>query len=225
MRLLRLALLQFGVLLAATTVSVTPAQAGGWAVTVLDPLPTRVESGPAYTVGYWVLQHGSHPFEGTLGKTALEFVDQHGKTLTFPGVALPQPAHFAAAVALPHDGTWRMSAIQGIFQDYEIGTLTVPGKLAVNRPPMPMTENYKWGAIHPPDVAKMAAAPAANPASAPATSPAAVASARRPAAESGSTPWLLPLLIALGVAGAGLALALGRRRIPVLLTAVHLRRP
>ena len=46
-----------------------PAQAGGWAVPVLDPLPATVEADRTYTVGYWVLQHGTHPYEGTLEKT------------------------------------------------------------------------------------------------------------------------------------------------------------
>jgi hypothetical protein len=50
----------------------SPAHAGGWATT----LPERLEPGRAYTVGYWVLQHGSRPHEGDLRRTALHLARQ-----------------------------------------------------------------------------------------------------------------------------------------------------
>lgn len=133
-----------------------PAQAGGWAVTVLDPLPARVQADTAYTVGYWVLQHGSHPFEGELGKSGLRLVGAD-RELEFVGRALPEPAHFAVSVAVPA-GTWRVYAMQGWFAEFEIGTLTVPGGLTlapseqsaeVTGRPEGGGEPY-WGAIHPP---------------------------------------------------------------------------
>ena len=146
------------VLLVGPLLLASPAQAGGWAVTVLDPLPSRVEADTAYTVGYWVLQHGSHPHEGTLGKSGLRLVGADGE-LEFVGRALPEPAHFAASIAVPA-GTWRVYAMQGWFAEHEIGTLTVPGGLklapseqdvAVTGQPPDGGKPY-WGAIHPPYV-------------------------------------------------------------------------
>src|SRR5205823_580891 len=131
----------------------TPAQSGGWATTVLDPLPDRIESGRTYTVGFWVLQHGSHPYEGDLGVAALRFVGSNGTMLTYRGVALPEPAHLAAAIAVPEDGTWQVFGIQGIFADYEIGTLRVPGALSAKPTPPPMQVDghaHTWGLIRPP---------------------------------------------------------------------------
>jgi hypothetical protein len=78
--------------------------------------------------------------------------------VSFQGTALREPAHFAAAIAIPHAGTWRLHGQQGIFADYQVGTLTVPGGLAVLRPPTPMTmhSDTHWGVIRPPDLAAMA---------------------------------------------------------------------
>lgn len=133
-------------------VSTPSALAGNWAVTYLDPLPGTFRAGQPYTVGYWVLQHGSHVTDGELGATALVFTPAQGEPAVFPGVALREPAHYATAIALPHDGTWRVSARQGRFADHEIGTLTLPGPLSVTPPPAPMAigEKQPWGAIRPP---------------------------------------------------------------------------
>src|SRR6266498_1647482 len=160
MRHLR-SLLLVGTILATIVLPVAPAWAGGWAVTALDPLPPRLEPGRTYTVGYWVLQHGSHPYEGDLGTTGLKLVDPAGRAVTFEGVALREPAQFAAAIAIPHAGAWKLYGLQGVFAEYQVGTLTVPGGLTVLRPPTPMTmhsdtHDPHWGAIRPPDVAAMA---------------------------------------------------------------------
>ncbi|MBF9134419.1 hypothetical protein I0C86_36645 [Plantactinospora sp. S1510] len=133
-----------------------PAYAGNWAVTVLDPLPDRLESGKGYTIGLWVLQHGFHPYEGDLGTVALRLVDEQGASVSFPAVVLPEPAHYAAAVAVPRPGAWTVIGVQGRFADYRIGTLTVPGTLSVFGVPAPLqsaqTEKYWPGAIRPPAV-------------------------------------------------------------------------
>lgn len=135
-----------------------PARAGGWALTVMDPVPVTSPD-TTHTLGFWLLQHGTHPYVGAeLGEVALEFTDGK-RTLRFPGVALKEPAHYAAAISLPK-GTWEVKAIQGWFAPYEIGTLTVPGQLKVapvprefrqmiaNQQPL---ENH-WGAIRPPSI-------------------------------------------------------------------------
>ncbi|GAA3211307.1 hypothetical protein ACFO1B_34380 [Dactylosporangium siamense] len=152
-------------LLAATLVGLagglflapSPAFAGNWAVTVLDPLPDRLEPGKGYTVGMWVLQHGFHPYEGDdLGPVALRLVDGKGTAVVFPAVALPEAAHYATAIAVPHAGEWAVVGVQGRFADYHVGTLTVPGGLAVLGVPPPLespqADRYWPGAIRPPAV-------------------------------------------------------------------------
>ncbi|MFL6127453.1 MAG: hypothetical protein ACJ73E_00110 [Mycobacteriales bacterium] len=154
MRRLRVVVLL--VLVGLGMVPALPAYAGGWAVTLLDPLPDRVDAGKAYTVGYWVLQHGSHPYEGELGRTGLRLVGPD-RTLEFDGRALPESAHYAVAIAVPA-GKWRVYAMQGWFADFEVGTLTVPGGLVLRPSDLPVNVGGHsdsgaaphWGAVHPP---------------------------------------------------------------------------
>ena len=219
MRLLR-TMFAIVAILASVVLTAGPALAGGWAVTVLDPLPARLEAGRGYTVGYWVLQHGSHPYEGDLGTTGLKLVDDGGRTVSFQGVGLREPAHFAAAIAIPHAGTWKLYGLQGIFADYQVGTLTVPGGLAMLRPPVPMTmdSDTHWGAIRPPDVAAMASDTALpvstadrDAAAAPVQEPAAQTTAK-PRQADRVLPTAVALAVILGLAIAGGVVLLGPRR-------------
>ena len=221
MSLLRI-MVALAAILASAVLTARPAQAGGWAVTVLDPLPLRLEPGRSYTVGYWVLQHGSHPYEGALGTTGLKLVDDGGRVVTFEGVALREPAHFAAAIAIPHAGTWKLYGLQGVFADYQVGTLSVPGGLMVLRPPAPMTmhsdtHDTHWGAIHPPDVAALASDNAlpVSTADRGATAAAVQEPAGQRAAPTPQGDRMLPtvvvLAVILGLAAAGGVLLLGRR--------------
>jgi hypothetical protein len=142
--------------LAAVLLGGAPAMAGNWAVTTLDPLPDRIEPGSAYTIGFWVLQHGSHPYNGgRLDPVGLKFVDGKGAATVSKGVALAEPAHYATAVAFPGPGTWQVFGVQGPFQDYRVGTLTVPGGLTALPVPQPATvgaDEQPWGAIRPPQL-------------------------------------------------------------------------
>jgi hypothetical protein len=141
--------------LAAVLLSGAPALAGNWAVTSLDPLPDRIEPNRPYTIGFWVLQHGSHPYSGgVLDPVGLKFVADNGKATTYPGIALPEPAHYAAAVILPA-GTYQVFGVQGPFQDYRVGTLAVPGGLTALAVPPPLdvgAAQQPWGAIRPPQM-------------------------------------------------------------------------
>jgi hypothetical protein len=196
----------FGAVLVAMLVSAPAAVAGNWATTYLDPLPDTFRAGQPYTVGYWVLQHGSHPSYGELGSTALVFTPAQGDPVEFPGVALREPAHYAAAIALPHDGVWRVSARQGSFADYEIGTLTLPGRLAVSPPPTPAAvgEKQPWGAIRPPAIAlNGGGAVQAQP-----VVPSAVAPAPEPPSSLGAVMTVAGLVVVVGA-----ALLVGVRRL------------
>jgi hypothetical protein len=131
--------------------------AGGWATTLLDPLPDRIEANQAYTVGFWVLQHGSHPANPPITDAGLKFTDEKGTAMKFNGAALSEAAHYAAAILLPHDGAWQVEGLQGWFAPYKVGTLSVPGGLALATPPQAMQfdghADHAWGAIHPPNMA------------------------------------------------------------------------
>ncbi len=190
------------ILLAAASALVTasPAQAGGWATTLLDPVPERLEPGRTYTIGYWVLQHGSHPYEGDLGTTGLRMTDDAGTSIMYTGTRLPEAAHYAAAVVFDHAGTWRLTGVQGIFSDYEIGDATVPGGMRIKPAPPPMVWSQDadyWGEIRPPLTADIMPAPVAA-----GQTP---VSASAPAESAG---WSIPgpVTAAIALAAVGLAL-------------------
>lgn len=162
-------------LVASALVFGSPARAGGWAVTYLDPVPELVRPGVTYTIGSWVLQHGNHPYIGDDSEltVGLRFTGG-GRTLTFDAVRLKEPAHYATAVSLPA-GTWTVTGVQEWFAPFELGTLTVPGTLKL-RPPDAQTQasaaNWlagnqgkdPWGAIRPPGIGHTPATAKANPA-------------------------------------------------------------
>ncbi|TDE56434.1 hypothetical protein E1295_10840 [Nonomuraea mesophila] len=131
-----------------------PASAtGAWAVTYLDPPPSRFDGGTPYALGFWVLQHGTHPFEGDLEPVGLRFTRDDGTSMRFDGTALPEAGHYATSVVLP-DGVWKVEGVQGLFPPYEVGTLTVPGALDIRPVPPHLVLGTPpadaWGAVHPP---------------------------------------------------------------------------
>jgi hypothetical protein len=201
-----------------------PAAAGGWAVTVIDPLPGRIVAGQAYKVSFWVLQHGTHPFSASppisLGEVGLMLTDDAGASVSFAGRALAEPAHYTTTVTVPHDGSWRVTGVQGMFLPFHVGTLTVPGTLkALGVPAAPSQEDVQkyWpGPVRPPvlpidhqrdpfglDAPKVPEQPLTQP------RPAAAAVDPKSATEPvGSSARRVPLLAA-GIAGVALVLALG----------------
>jgi hypothetical protein len=204
----------------ALVLAPTPALAGNWAVTLLDPLPAKVEPATGYTVGFWVLQHGYHPYEGgKMEPVGLRFTDTAGNSVEFPGVALAEKAHYAAAVSIPGPGVWTVTGIQGPFADFRVGTLAVPGGLTVLGVPAPLqasvTEEYWPGALRPPAVP---VDPGRNPFDADASvalpAPVATAPAAAPAEEPGRSPARLAVLGGVALtAVAACALVGGRRRV------------
>jgi hypothetical protein len=211
----RLGVLAVLVLAAVGLVPAAPAQAGGWAVTLLDPLPDRIEAGRAYTVGYWVLQHGSHPFDGELGKTGLRLVGPGGER-EFVGNPLPEAAHYAVSFAVPA-GTWRVTALQGWFAPFEVGSLTVPGTLTLRPSEMAVDVGGHsdggpaphWGAVHPPSRVGDGQAAPVQSALDPAAAPARPATAPAPAPPAAPQP---RIAVAIGLlAGCGLLALLATR--------------
>jgi hypothetical protein len=153
---------------------------GAWAVTYVDPAPAVFAGGEPYALGFWVLQHGTHPYAGKLDPVGLRFTRGDGKSVTFDGTALPEPGHFATSVVVS-EGVWKVEGIQGWFQPYPVGTLTVPGGLKVDPVPADLvapfdgSEKVYWGAVRPPGFPLGNATPAPKaekPASGEATTPA-----------------------------------------------------
>ncbi|MEU6410883.1 hypothetical protein [Microbispora sp. NPDC046933] len=199
--------------MAAILVPALPAhaRAGFWAVTELDPFPAKVRPGVSYVVGFWVLQHGTHPYEGPGGlePVGLRLTGEDGTTLTFDGTPLPEPAHYATSIKVPA-GRWRAQGVQGMFAPYEIGTLTVPGGLKAAPPQFPVPAGAEvtdyWGPVKPPGFPWKATSVVPN--RLPATTPAASAEPARTirpapavaAAGGGSSPWREPYaLVAVAV--------------------------
>jgi hypothetical protein len=209
-----------------------PAAAGGWAVTVIDPRPSRIEAGKPYEVSFWVLQHGTHPYNWaeppSVGRVGLTLTDARGQSMSFAGHALAEPAHYATTVTVPRDGRWRVTGVQGIFASFHVGTLTVPGTLetlGVPAAPSPADRQKYWpGPVRPPvvridhkrDPFALAVADVHPPAKdAPVTTPAPAEPAT--ATESASaTPGrgvrTVPLAVAIGGVVLVLGLAVGGRR-------------
>ena len=137
--------------LATMLVTGLPAQAGAWEETLLDPPPARIEPGVTYTFGYWILQHGSYPYQGgDLGPTALEATDDKGAVVRFPGTQSATEGHYSAEVVVPHAGRWTIGSHHDVIMPDElVATVTVPG--AVEIAPSMMTERapWKWGDVRP----------------------------------------------------------------------------
>ncbi|WP_212735283.1 hypothetical protein, partial [Herbidospora galbida] len=188
---------------AAVFLPALPANAGAWAVTELDTFPRAIEPGATYTIGYWVLQHGTHPFEGPASEmqTGLRLTDGV-KVLDFPGTRLAEPAHYAATIQVP-EGTWKLEGVQGIFAPYNLGQLTVPGGLEVAPPPFPSqtggTVTDYWGPVKPPGfpwdaehvvkAGTTAMAPAPSRSADPAPAPAAAAAPAPAERADEGLPW------------------------------------
>ncbi|MGP3912093.1 hypothetical protein [Nonomuraea sp. 10N515B] len=144
------------VVAALVTGTVPAGAAGNWAVTYMDPLPGRFDGGTPYALGFWVLQHGNHPYEGQLGTVGLRLTrEDDGKSLMFEGTALPEAGHYATSVVVP-EGVWKVEGIQGMFMPHEVGRLSVPGGLKIKPVRQEVIEGFVsqrtdyWDAVRPP---------------------------------------------------------------------------
>ena len=203
MRLLR-SFFVVGLVTLATLVPAMPAQAGGWALTLIDPMNETITVQPAtkYSITYWVLQHGTHPYEGELGMTGLSFSNTNGKVVTFEGIAMAEPAHYRVEVQLPAAGLWRITALQGVFAPHEVGMLLVPGRVATYPTPIdPAVHGAQWGAVRPPGFCADTRVTEATSDRAPAVGPPAAGKSQT---KRGATR---SMLIAVALAGSAIAIA------------------
>jgi len=197
------------------------AQAGGWAETVLDPTPQKIESKVTYTFGFWVLQHGSYPFmSGDLGPVALRATDDDGEVVLFRGTSGATDGHYSAEVVFPHDGVWRLGAEhETLVQDDDVATVIVPGGVAVSPSEVSQRAEHEWGVVRPsfpptdPKAMVQAPGPAPEgeaPVEAPAVAPRSLESA---AVDEPGADLPLGLVIGAGLATVALAAWLARRRV------------
>ncbi|TDV43619.1 hypothetical protein [Actinophytocola oryzae] len=206
--------------LGAGLLPATPASAGNWEETLLDPPPARIEAGVTYTFGYWVLQHGSYPYQGgDLGPTALRASDGKGTIIDFTGVATATAGHYSAEVLFPHDGEWSIgSQHEVLMPDPLVATVTVPGAARIEPSSTQSRAPYEWGAVHPsfpppgPDAATGAVPGAAPPAvTRPSETAQDVAPRSNAVAEPPGTDLPVWLVLAGGLATIALAVFLARR--------------
>jgi hypothetical protein len=137
--------------LATGMLTTSTAQAGGWAETVLDPTPAKIESTVTYTFGFWVLQHGSYPIKsGDLGQVALTAVDDEGNTVSFPATGSVTEGHYFAEVVFPHDSVWQVGASHELLMaDSDVATVTVPGAVRVSASDVQSRAPHDWGTVRP----------------------------------------------------------------------------
>lgn len=111
-----------GLALILALVFAVPAFAGGWAVIVLDELPTDIVAGKPVTIGFTVLQHGKTPMDGLEPTiTAVLSKDEQFKVIVKPYGA---PGHYAVDLTFPKKGDWNWS-IQAFTMKQLMPMLTV----------------------------------------------------------------------------------------------------
>lgn len=81
------------------------ALAGGWAVVKLDTLPADVVAGRPLSVGFTVLQHGTHPFPGLSPIVKAEHASS-GEKVEVAASDQGTPGHYVAEITFANSGTW-----------------------------------------------------------------------------------------------------------------------
>jgi hypothetical protein len=120
------------------------ALAGGWAVTTLDPLPSELQAGQTYPIGYVIRQHGQTPFIGA--HTAIEIRSSDAQVPSrFVGIADGVPGHYVAQVTFPSAGEWRWDVDQTPFESQALGTITVLDAAASVEPRAPVPQSEAAG--------------------------------------------------------------------------------
>jgi hypothetical protein len=107
-------------------IGATPVNAGGWAITSLDPFDQPV-SGRATTIGFTILQHGVTPVEVTDVAIRVSLPGEPGEF--FPAVhdGVARIGHYTARVVFPSVGTYTWVVEQGWFGPQDLGQIEVAG--------------------------------------------------------------------------------------------------
>lgn len=112
-----------GLLLALAATLISPAAAGGWAVTSLDHVPAAIVAGETTRVGFTILQHGRTPAVG-MDSVAID-IGPLATATRFPARAEGAAGHYVADIVVPTAGAQPWRVIQGWFGPHELGTIDV----------------------------------------------------------------------------------------------------
>lgn len=105
-------------------VTAAPALAGGWALVVLDRVPTEVRAGEGITIGFRVLQHGVTP-QSDADPQLRAFHPASGERIQAQGTQTGDVGHFEITVSFPREGTWEWEIIPEPFAGTEFAPINV----------------------------------------------------------------------------------------------------
>lgn len=100
--------------------------AGGWAITVVDPLPPLVAGAPL-DVSFSILQHGKTPVD--VDGVVLIVTDPDGDRRQFPARPAGEVGRYRATVELTDAGAHSWQVVQGWFGEQDLGQLDVAAPL------------------------------------------------------------------------------------------------
>lgn len=155
-RLITLAGTALAALSMAVWLTVSPAAAGGWAVTTLDPMSPPV-AGATIEIGFTILQHGRSPVnpdaavDGIPGEpVAVAVRSADGGETVFTARQDGPTGHYVAEVTFPQAGQFDWEVRQGWFGPQDLGAIDVlraEGADLVVTPPSPAPSagsEYRW---------------------------------------------------------------------------------
>jgi hypothetical protein len=100
----------------------SPARAGGWAVTQVDPFD-QPAAGEDLEIGFTILQHGQTPVD--VDGVLIVVEDPDGDTTEFPAESAGTVGRYRATIEFPESGRYHWSVIQGWFGPQDLGELDV----------------------------------------------------------------------------------------------------
>ena len=104
------------------------AQAGGWALTSFDEMPTSFEAGETYELSYTILQHGQTPVDA--GSSSVFVTDATGNTTEFRATKGSDIGTYTVQVTFPESGTFTWQVSQGGFGPHDLGSIGVAAAAA-----------------------------------------------------------------------------------------------
>jgi hypothetical protein len=115
-----------------------PADAGGWAVTTLDPL-TMPEAGEQVDVGFTIRQHGVRPV--AVDDVSIVVTATGGAQESFAARPDGAVGHYVAKVTFPAEGPARWRVEQGWFGPQDLGVVNPSAA------PVPASPTRQWPAL------------------------------------------------------------------------------
>jgi hypothetical protein len=115
-----------------------PADAGGWAVTTLDPL-TMPEAGEQVDVGFTIRQHGVRPV--AVDDVSIVVTATDGAQESFAARPDGAVGHYVATVTFPAEGPARWRVEQGWFGPQDLGVVNPSAA------PAPESSTRQWSAL------------------------------------------------------------------------------